>query len=356
MYNNQNKCANKNNTNGINIMFYASVKDVDLFNKHGFYMYDRESLEHLGHNIIFTNKWLDFFKYSKYDVAYLYFFTKSIIPALIGYMLRKKIYFTGGIDSLSKYINGKLKRRFYGILFSIAHSFATRIIVVSSDDKKNMTEYTIGSNKLVYVPHGIRAVSLIKKCTSNYLVENIDRENIFSTICWMECEDNVLRKGIYQSLILFKKFIDNNNKGKFIIIGEFGRGTALVRSWIESLSLTESVTLTGFITEKEKSEILSKTKYYLQISTYEGFGLGALEGFLFGAIVIHSNRGGLKDTIDKKGIIFDMHNFDSEVNRIAKLLPLYKYNPLEIDLLKHLEKFSIENRALEIEKVFDLDE
>ena len=151
MYNNQNKCANKNNTNGINIMFYASVKDVDLFNKHGFYMYDRESLEHLGHNIIFTNKWLDFFKYSKYDVAYLYFFTKSIIPALIGYMLRKKIYFTGGIDSLSKYINGKLKRRFYGILFSIAHSFATRIIVVSSDDKKNMTEYTIGSNKLVYV-------------------------------------------------------------------------------------------------------------------------------------------------------------------------------------------------------------
>jgi glycosyltransferase involved in cell wall biosynthesis len=355
MKNSQIICSNKTKQDiGLNILFYASVNDISLFKKHGFYMYDRESLEYFGCNVVFTNKWTDFFKYSEYDVAYLYFFTKSIIPASIGYLLGKKIYFTGGIDSLSKFINGKWKRLFYGILFLIAYYLATRIIVVSSDDKNNMSKYLIGCSKLIYIPHGIRTLSNINEC-KEYLVENVDRENIFTTICWMECEENVLRKGIYQSLILFKKFIENNNEGEFIIIGEFGRGTKLVKSWIAHLSLTKYVTLTGYIPEYEKKVILLKTKYYLQISNYEGFGLGALEGLLYGAIVIHSNRGGLKDTVNKRGIILDIHNFESEVNRVVSLLPVCDDNYHLNDLQSHLEQYSIENRGLKIENVFNHD-
>lgn len=105
-------------------------------------------------------------------------------------------------------------------------------------------------------------------------------------------EGNVVRKGVDKALQIFAElkkipeFVDY----RFVIIGRKGEGEVLVRSIIDKYNLKGSVELKGEVSEEDKINLLKQSKYYFQLSLYEGFGLAALEALCANNIIIHSGR------------------------------------------------------------------
>lgn len=77
----------------------------------------------------------------------------------------------------------------------------------------------------------------------------------------------------------------------------------------------------GEVSEEEKIAFLKRSKYYFQLSLYEGFGLAALEALCASNILIHSGKGGLANPIYKEQLVFNIDNdFDSEFSQLISKL------------------------------------
>jgi glycosyltransferase involved in cell wall biosynthesis len=124
----------------------------------------------------------------------------------------------------------------------------------------------------------------------------------------MESKENVIRKGVDNALFLFKKITEKESfsNSRFYIIGKTGAGTEYLKELCVDLNILDKVIFTGIIDESEKINYLKISKYYFQLSIFEGFGIAALEALAAKNIVIHSARGGLKDTIKNFGVIVDL--------------------------------------------------
>jgi hypothetical protein len=284
------------------ILFYSSVKNKKTFYSH-FYKMDIDILEDLGYLVEPCNFAKPFLK-NDYDYAFLYFYRKSLLPCIIARLLGKKVYFTGGIDDLNKKTTSFRRYIIQYIFFFWCYVFSTKCIIVSNADIKNI--YKVIKNdflkKLVVIPN------CLYRNTENYFFESL-KENIFTTICFFEHDLNFFRKGIDRALILVSKLItfQEFSDSKFYIIGKYGENNSLLRKYVSDLSLT-NVIITDEISTEDKYAILAKSKYYIQLSQYEGFGIAALEALFFKNIVIHSNKGGLSDFLKDFGVIYDGHD------------------------------------------------
>jgi len=328
-----------------NILFYSSVKNIDSFKSSSFYDYDIKSLIQIGFNVIITNKISSFLKFWKYDIAFLYFYKKSIFPAFISFLFRKKIYFTGGIDELSVQVSkNKVCLITHHFLFKLCYFLSDKCNIVSNSDLNNTTAALIcfpmlNSSKLSLWPHGIDIydIEFDPKVKNNLHL---------TTICWMGSIENVKRKGLDRCIYFLNSLIVFNKEFRLIIIGAFGDGTIFLKEIIKELNLQDYVIFTGEINNKEKVDFLVKSKYYLQFSRYEGFGLDVIEAMLYYCSIIHSNTGGLKDTIGDNG--FKFINFD-DYNRLAmEFLQLNKINTNQLLIENKIfvtNKFSIKSRA-----------
>lgn len=288
------------------ILFYSSVKDYKLFDITGFYNVDIKALKSVGYKVVCTNKISSFFCFWNYDISFLYFYKKSFFACLISFLFNKKIIFTGGIDELSEYANlSKFKLRIFEILFLLNYLLSKACNIVSLSDLENTTRLLkrFGINypiKLKYFPHSI-----------DFEVHTpfFQKENIFCTICWMGAIQNVKRKGVDKSIKIFNEFLKSNTDYKFYIIGTPGEGKIYLEELVNELGIQSNVIFTGSIDEINKLNILKRSKFYFQLSEYEGFGIAVIEAMLYENFIIHTGKGGMKDTIGTSGHLVE--DFDS---------------------------------------------
>lgn len=168
--------------------------------------------------------------------------------------------------------------------------------------------------KLSYSEHAI---------DTRLFISDIPKENLFTSIVWMGNEGNVRRKGVDKALQVFAelKKIPAFADYRFIIIGRKGEGVAFIQSIINKYGLNDSIELIGEVSEEEKIAFLKRSKYYFQLSLYEGFGLAALEALCASNILIHSGKGGLANPIYKEQLVFNIDNdFDSEFSQLISKL------------------------------------
>ena len=163
--------------------------------------------------------------------------------------------------------------------------------------------------------------------------------------------DNVKRKGLDTTLHIFKKLLEFNPNFKLYIIGTLGEGKIYLDELINLLKLSDHIFFTGPIDEYQKSTILNKSKYYFQISKYEGFGIAVVEAMYFKNFIIHTNKGGLKDTIQDNGLIFNesltYDEFSNEFMNIDNQLESYSFL-LEKNKKHVIDKFSLTQRAINL--------
>lgn len=324
---------------GKTILFYAAVKDVSLFHTQMFYVNTRETLEKLGCNVIMTNRMSDAWKL-KYDGLFCFFFRQGVVPAFLAKIKGIKVFFTGGLDSLEKSLVPAKDYYVQVVLFKLCRWLADWCLIESKSDLRNIEKISLFKNhkNLFYSPQAI--------VVEHYNCRLENKEKLFSTICWQGTVGNCKRKGVDQALYYFKMLKEREEfkEYKFMIMGRAGDGTPFLQSIITELRLGDSVVLTGEVTEEEKLDYLKKSKYFFQLSLYEGFGLAALEAIASKCIPIHTGRGGLNDTLAYDGVKVDYSRFDGTMESI---------DPSVADKLISITDEDVEKSYQRIMKNFD---
>lgn len=277
------------------ILFYSSVSEKSLFRTQKFYVIDINILEQMGYNIFLSNRIYDALKFWKYDFVFGYFFRWTLFVSIIARLFGKKVYLTGGIDALDRDFAGVNAYNTQKYLFRWCYQFLTKCIIVSPTDLKHVKEILNGNDtKIAYSEHTIE--------TSTFSDVNMDgKENLFITIGWQGHVSD--RKGIDKAIILFGLLKERREFSDFkmYILGRKGAYTPVLQKLIDDHNLNDSVFIVGEVSEEKKIDYLKRSKYYFQLSKYEGFGIAALEALVAGNVVLHSGKGGLSNPI------YDMH-------------------------------------------------
>lgn len=289
------------------ILFYSSLKSKRGFVTQGFYKTDIQILRDLNFEVKLSIHWYDFLLIRNYDICFIYFYRYGAIPAFIGKVFGKKVFFTGGIDDLDPGYATKKGLMIQRLLFKICNLLSNVNILVSTSDKKNIQLFSCLKPAEKF-PLSFHVIDFERYKYSN----NIKKEKIILTIVWMGSQGNVLRKGVDKSIHVFEKIVKIDSEYKMLIIGTIGDGTIMIKNLIAKYGLENKVILTGQVDDNEKIAILKKSKFYFQLSSYEGFGVAAVEALASGCIVVHSGKGGLIDGIGDYGLkISDVNDYDN---------------------------------------------
>jgi glycosyltransferase involved in cell wall biosynthesis len=318
------------------VLFYSSLKDIDLFRITGFYKTDIEILKELDYEVILSNSYLDFLKFRRYDFSFIYFWTRGAIPAILSKLFYKKVIFTGGIDDLDKnYNRSKLNYSLKKYFFKFCTIFSDANIIVSESDIKNIKLTGFNVNNIIYLPHVVDI--------NKFKFDGREKSNYITTVVWMETSEiNVIRKGVDKLLYVFNLIRKSNHDFKLVIIGSVGLGSDYLIKIAKELGILDLITFTGRIDEDEKISTLNDSKYYFQLSIYEGFGIAAIEALAAGCIVFHSGKGGLAKSIGNHGVVVP------DINNYAQIAGLFvnfneQYDENSKDLIKNGVNYVVNN-------------
>lgn len=336
--------------NGINktVLFYSNVRTKDMFSIQRFYAIDIEILKKIGYKVKLSNSIFDFFKFWEYDLVFIYFYRIGLVGAFIANIFNKNVYFTGGIDFLDKSYAKIKSFLIQKILFKACNYFSTINFIVSSSDLLNVKSiFKNDYYNYIFCPHVIDFLP-------SY---NFSKCKIITTVVWMGNDENVYRKGILNSIKLFKSIHKIDPEYKMYIIGYKGKGSNKVEKFILDHNLNNFVFLTGSIDEEEKLKLLQTSIAYFQLSVFEGFGIAAIEALALGNVVVHTGKGGLNDGISEFGIKLDnsVFDFDKSALDILKLINSEnEYNILIRAGVKHINNNYVFNKRLETFKKYIL--
>lgn len=332
------------------VIFYSSVKNKELFHIQRFYHIDIGLIKSLGYSVYESNRILDFLCFWKYDIAFIYFYKFGLFPAIISRFFKKKVYFTGGIDNLEQSTTVRKNYLLQKIFFKLCYIFSDNCILVSTSDENNVRKIYRGKlpQRTCLSFHTIDVEKFIT-------VDLSEKQNAFSTIAWMENIENVYRKGVDKALTVFRYLTEKEeySDAKLYIIGKEGEGSDYLKKLCVDMKMSDNVIFTGSIDEELKVDILKRSKYYFQLSTFEGFGIAAIEALAAKNIVIHSGKGGLKETINDYGIKVDIdRDLEKQIDSIYDQLLNFNSEQLAIAQKHVQDNYSNIRRQKDFEKIF----
>ena len=226
--------------------------------------------------------------------------------------------------------------------------------MVSSEDMQNFIKI---ASFAPWLKKKIALSNHVLKIPENYLncklgFDNSKKSIKMVTICWMGSVENVLRKGVINAVDMVFDLKCAGYDVSLTIMGVKGVGADYIVSYLNEIKISDCVLFTGPVSEDVKFGLYQESDCYIQLSTYEGLGHAAAEAFLVGLPVVHSNRGGLVDTIGYFGFVFDVNaRLGSDFKNLIDFLELYK-PPIEyINLL--VSKSTLQQRADSFKKAFN---
>lgn len=152
-------------------------------------------------------------------------------------------------------------------------------------------------------------------------------------------------KGIEEALKIFSILLNNKIKDyQFWVVGKVGSDyLRSLKSQALRLKLNKKVIFWGFVNEKKKYDLLSRSHLLINPSIREGWGMVVIEAASVGTPTAAFNVSGLRDSIinGKTGILSKVHSVESLAKEIVKLLENEKrYNKLSQNAIIWSRNFS----------------
>jgi len=128
-------------------------------------------------------------------------------------------------------------------------------------------------------------------------------------------------KGPIDAVEVLEKLQSEFPELKLVIIGE-GPFRPQLEAFITERGMQDKVTLTGFISEEEKIDLLQRAAVHLQSSYKEGWGLSIIEANACGCPVVANDTTGLCDSVidDKTGLLYKYCDVDDAASKIRQIL------------------------------------
>lgn len=195
-------------------------------------------------------------------------------------------------------------------------------VIVNSNYMKNEIQILFGLpfDKINVIPNGINL--------SNFT--GIERDYDFRRQYAMDNEKIILyvgrlvyEKGVQHLIAAMPKILSNYNDAKLIIAGRGGMMDEL-RAEASNLGLNDKIYFTGYLNSKQVQKMYKCADVAVFPSTYEPFGIVALEAMLAGVPTVVSDVGGL-DEIVTHGVD-GMKSYAGNANSIADSVTALLYD------------------------------
>lgn len=195
-------------------------------------------------------------------------------------------------------------------------------LIVNSNYMKNEIQRLFGLpfDKINVIPNGINL--------SNFT--GIERDYDFRRQYAMDNEKIILyvgrlvyEKGVQHLIAAMPKILSNYNDAKLIIAGRGGMMDEL-RAEASNLGLNDKIYFTGYLNSKQVQKMYKCADVAVFPSTYEPFGIVALEAMLAGVPTVVSDVGGL-DEIVTHGVD-GMKSYAGNANSIADSVTALLYD------------------------------
>jgi glycosyltransferase involved in cell wall biosynthesis len=178
-----------------------------------------------------------------------------------------------------------------------------RIIVASYSMKREIEgHFRLPPDKIDVIPNAIDAEQYKK---------NVDRQAI-RTRCGVRDHERLIlfigrlvpQKGVEHMIRAIPNVVKEHPEAKFIIVGE-GWSKGYLESLTKSIGCEDRVRFLGFLPDQDLVELTLSADLLVVPSSYEPFGIVALEGMAAGVPVVASNTGGLSEIIehDRTGVL-----------------------------------------------------
>jgi glycosyltransferase involved in cell wall biosynthesis len=246
---------------------------------------------------------------NKYDIVIFWFASLSFLPILfVSWILKRKlIIIAGGYDvvklpsihygAFSESWARKLLRKFMFIV-------SDKIVSVSySNQKEAFNNVKIPISKSVMIYHGF-------KDSKMFLKHFQERKRQVVTIGAIN-NGNYLRKGYKYYLELAQSMPD----WKFIHIGQVSSDF----HYVKEFQACQNLNMLGFLPEEKFNETLNESKFYLQLSTHEGFGCSIVDAAIMGCYPIVYDMPAMPEVVAGCGEIIKFMDMGSVKRAISEL-------------------------------------
>lgn len=196
-------------------------------------------------------------------------------------------------------------------------------VIVNSHYMKNELQRLFGLpyEKINVVPNGVNLT----------LFNGVERDYDFRRRFAMDNEKIILfmgrlvyEKGIGTLISAMPKVLNNYHDAKLIIAGKGGMIDEL-RAQVNYLGLGNKVYFTGYLGSKDVQKMYKCADIAVFPSTYEPFGIVALEGMLSGTPVVVSDVGGLNEIVEHG--VNGMKSYAGNANSLADSILSLLFNP-----------------------------
>jgi len=128
-------------------------------------------------------------------------------------------------------------------------------------------------------------------------------------------------KGPTDAVEVLEKLRPDFPELKLVIVGS-GPFKEKLAAFIQSKGLQDKITLTGFISEEEKIDLLQRAAVHLQSSYKEGWGLSVIEANACGCPVVANDTTGLRDSCrdNETGLLYSHCDIDDAASKVHNIL------------------------------------
>lgn len=162
------------------------------------------------------------------------------------------------------------------------------------------------------------------------------------------------RKNLKRLLAAYAK-LNNVIKGKYelVVAGGSGWGPEIPDRIVRELGILERVKFTGFVEQRELTELIANASLLAMPSLYEGFGFPLVDAMSLSIPVLTSNISSMPEVTDGAAVLINPHDVDDIKNALERIL---SDENLRQDLVTKGKKralaFSWQDTAKKTEAVF----
>jgi glycosyltransferase involved in cell wall biosynthesis len=192
---------------------------------------------------------------------------------------------------------------------------AAQVVCVSESTKRDlMCLYGIAEAKITVVYEGC-AIHQSKENQKKNLVKGSIHNPYFLFIGRIEARKNIVR--FIEAFELFKETYQTSHQ--LVLAGKGGYGYEAIREKKAQSFYAKDIVELGYVSEKEKWQLLQGAEVFLFATLYEGFGLPVLEAQAVGVPVITSSTSSLPEVAGEGAIVVDPES----VEQIAHAMVLF---------------------------------
>ena len=196
-------------------------------------------------------------------------------------------------------------------------------VIVNSNYMKNELQRLFGLpfEKINVIPNGVN-LNLYNGIERDYEFRRKfarDNEKIILYVGRL-----VYEKGIQNLIGAMPKVLNSYNDAKLIVAGKGGMLEEL-REQVNAMGISNKVYFTGYLNSKEVTKMYKCADVAVFPSTYEPFGIVALEAMLSGTPVVVSDIGGLNEIVEHG--VNGMKSYTGNANSLADSILALLFDP-----------------------------